>query len=345
VGEQRCPRCGEPRIGNFAFCRGCGFDFDQTTEMAAPAVDASALPTDVGPRGPAGSAVPSTFPVSPQTAGSTSQGAAAFEPGRPWWRRRSGVATIALAIVVMLTAIGYVGQQSSGSPASPLAVVSSTPHPPATSPTARAPAAATDSATQPSPSVSSSVSSSPSAILALVRIPKLDATIAGATKIRYFSVAGTSPNQLLDQVVAKSKPFCKTEDTLACVMNSYDARWVTTTYFATGACQVTSERVTLTSTVSLPRWTAPARVQPALVTWWKKMFAHFAWHEGQHIKIQRAYDSRLASLLVGQRCSAAQAIVRKWQRSLQAAQDAFDRKDRSWPYPDYTGPGGFYGTP
>ena len=144
-------------------------------------------------------------------------------------------------------------------------------------------------------------------------------------------------------IVERSKPLCKSDDTLACVVNSYQPKWIETTNRSTGSCKVTSLRITLKSTVSLPRWTGPSRVQPALITWWKAFADHLAWHEGQHIAIQKSYDSKLKSLLVGHRCSSARGIIAKWERSLQAAQDQFDVKDQAWPYPDYDGPGGFLG--
>jgi hypothetical protein len=73
------------------------------------------------------------------------------------------------------------------------------------------------------------------------------------------------------------------------------------------------------------------------------MVDHMAWHEGQHIRIQRAADVKLVKRLNGARCSAANRIYRKWTRQTQAAQDRFDAEDRSWPYPEYTGPGGWFG--
>ena len=122
-------------------------------------------------------------------------------------------------------------------------------------------------------------------------------------------------------------------------------RWTTRTNLVTGSCVITSASVRLKSTVALPRWKAPHLVQPALVAWWKPVIKHFAWHEAQHIKIARSYNSKLKSQLVGHKCSAAKEIIRKWERSLTKAQAKFDRKDLSWqPYVvPYTGPGGYFG--
>ena len=74
------------------------------------------------------------------------------------------------------------------------------------------------------------------------------------------------------------------------------------------------------------------------------MADHMAWHEGQHIKIQKSYDAKLTKLMAGHRCSSVNAIDKKWKKSLKAAQHKFDAKDALWPYPEYTGPGGYFGT-
>ena len=119
---------------------------------------------------------------------------------------------------------------------------------------------------------------------------------------------------------------------LACVVwKSGGYRWINRTNPLTGSCRVTSATVVKpTSTVNLPQWVGPARVKPALLTWWTTVLDHFAWHEGQHIKIEQSYEKRLPSLLNGHRCSAARTIIRRWERDLNAAQHTFDVKDYSW---------------
>ena len=82
--------------------------------------------------------------------------------------------------------------------------------------------------------------------------------------------------------------------------------------------------------MSLPRWVGPARVEPALLVWWKQVLDHFAWHEGQHIKIEKSFDKKLRPLLIGHKCSSAKTIIKHWQGSMEAAQDRFDAKDLSW---------------
>ena len=75
------------------------------------------------------------------------------------------------------------------------------------------------------------------------------------------------------------------------------------------------------------------------------MVDHMAWHEGQHIKIQKSYDEKLKKMMVGQECSTAKKIYKNWGEAVHAAHDKFDAKDALWPYPVYTGPGGCFGTP
>ena len=75
------------------------------------------------------------------------------------------------------------------------------------------------------------------------------------------------------------------------------------------------------------------------------MVHHMAWHEAQHIKIQKSYDAKLKTLMAGKKCSSANKIFKKWDRSVKAAQDKFDAKDKKWTYPEYTGPGGWYRSP
>ena len=41
-------------------------------------------------------------------------------------------------------------------------------------------------------------------------------------------------------------------------------------------------------------------------------------------------------------CDRVQGIINDWSKDAKAAQRAFDRKD-DWPYPRYTGPGGWDG--
>ena len=183
---------------------------------------------------------------------------------------------------------------------------------------------------EPTPEPKPAATPSPLSPSGLAVLPKLSKTIPGATKVRYFPIAGETVRELVDQTVAKSAAPCKHADTLACVSLGGNIRWINTTNGLTGTCTVTSVTVTRTPTVFLPRWVRPHRVQPALITWWTQVLDHFAWHEGRHIKIQQSFDKKLRPALIGHRCSSARSIIRRWERRVDAAQHKFDVSDYSW---------------
>ncbi len=62
--------------------------------------------------------------------------------------------------------------------------------------------------------------SNPSADSVHCPVAQVVAKVAGATKVKYFTVKGESPAALLDDVVLRSKASCKSADTLACVFES-----------------------------------------------------------------------------------------------------------------------------
>lgn len=255
------------------------------------------------------------------------------------------------AILVIL-AVAVIGCQSSDVPTPSNVAVAATPvstlspRPTATAvPSApavetRSPTPTSTPTTIPTPTASPTLPPTEG----LVALPKLSESVAGASKVKYFEVTGDSPNALILDVVKRSEKKCDTDDALACVRLPYSIRWTTLTNRATGACRISTATVGLNPTVYLPRWVRPARVHPALLSWWRKMLDHMAWHEGQHIKIQKTYDTKLKSLMRGRKCASANAIIKKWGKSVDAAQDKFDAKDALWPYPKYEGPGGWYGT-
>ena len=94
----------------------------------------------------------------------------------------------------------------------------------------------------------------------------------------------------------------------------------------------------------MPRWTKPSRVYPELLAWWRKVLDHISWHEGQHIKIQKTFQRQVEDVAGWQGLLSSRRDPQEVEADVTRAQDAFDSKDRSWVYPTYTGPGGFYGT-
>jgi predicted secreted Zn-dependent protease len=165
--------------------------------------------------------------------------------------------------------------------------------------------------------------------------PVPTAKVTATKKTRYFKVYGTSPGKLLDSTVARSERVCGSADTLACVRQSRDIEWTMSAAASSTTCRITSVAVRLKSTVWLPRWVKSSSAPDGLTAWWRAMVKHFTWHEGQHISIEKKYDKKLGTLLVGKACKSANKILRKWAKSVDKAQAKFDAKDASWPYPVY----------
>jgi predicted secreted Zn-dependent protease len=195
------------------------------------------------------------------------------------------------------------------------------------------PAATPAPVSTPAPTAVPLATRPPVATTTLVALPNLSKPIPGASKVAYFKVTGNTPSQIVAQIVAKSAKPChsKTHDVLACVTwKGGGERWIETTNRSTGSCTVTSlTMVKSISTVHLPQLVGK-KVQPALLAWWKPVVDHFAWHEGQHIKIDQNYDKKLRPLLIGHRCSAARGIIHRWEHKLDAAQHKFDVSDYHW---------------
>jgi hypothetical protein len=111
-----CPRCGTKRVGNFRFCRSCGFDFDrdeqerdstQESPTASPVVTASPVqpPPPVVP-------VPRVDPIqasAPTTSRSVTR--SAVGGASRWWRglSRQGKFTAAVLAVLLLAGLAAAG--------------------------------------------------------------------------------------------------------------------------------------------------------------------------------------------------------------------------------------------
>ena len=328
-----CPTCGTPRIGSFRYCRSCGLDYDTLTGSESTSGSPASPPVVERP----------AASIDPTAAGSSVAVAGDPDPSARTRRSRRLVAivgTIIVAVIVGGLAVGGIAAGPSASP-DPAALPSAAPVAVAV---AVATASATPSVAVATPSPTPIPTASPPPPPALVALPRLTEKVPGVTTVKYFPVNAASPAGLLDNVVLRSKASCKSADTLACVDQRDSIRWTERTRLATGACTIVAPKVSLRSTVYLPQWVGPKQVQPALLEWWKRMVDHLAWHEAQHIKIEKSWDSKLKTMMVGRKCSSANSIIRKWQASRSAAQDAFDVKDASWPYPAFTGPGGWFGT-
>jgi predicted secreted Zn-dependent protease len=131
-------------------------------------------------------------------------------------------------------------------------------------------------------------------------------------------------------------------DSLACFHDVYEWTYMGSTDSKSGVCKITSVNLVATYTITLPRWSGPAQVPTALVSWWKPVLAHFVWHESQHLAIAQSYfDSLRAAILAGPCTDAGStAAFKAAQLPLTAAQAAFDAAQQAanWQWPPYSGP-------
>jgi hypothetical protein len=67
------------------------------------------------------------------------------------------------------------------------------------------------------------------------------------------------------------------------------------------------------------------------------MFDRIAAHEARHIRIADASLGKLRRQVVGRPCETFQATFGRWSADLNAAQQAFDRRDAPRPLPPYRG--------
>jgi predicted secreted Zn-dependent protease len=171
-----------------------------------------------------------------------------------------------------------------------------------------------------------------------VRLPVISADVPGATRVRYFSIRAENPRQLLRRATKGAGPYCSSHRAVACVSLRTRPRTRYRVDPDTGACRIIDVTVSLQAVVFLPRWTKPRRVYPELVTWWRTVHRHAAWHEGRHIEIQKRHIARLPGMLVGKPCRATKRVLDRWSRTVNAAHDAFDRREKARPLPPYTGP-------
>jgi hypothetical protein len=102
MGDSRfCAQCGTPRTGALSFCRNCGYNYDAET----PIVSTPERPTT------------SSTPVPPAFAAATA--VTAVPRAEPkWYRRRLGIAGIAVAVFVLLGVIGQLTGASAPAAAS-----------------------------------------------------------------------------------------------------------------------------------------------------------------------------------------------------------------------------------
>ena len=172
-----------------------------------------------------------------------------------------------------------------------------------------------------------------------VSLPRFPVSIKGAT-IVWFGISGDNPGALIASDEAASSVACDMES-LACFHDTYKWNSSRSVDPKSGVCKITSVNLNATYTITLPRWSAPAKVPAALVAWWKQVLAHFVWHESQHLAIARSYAASIkAAIMAGPCTNSGLAAAKAALARLAKAQDAFDaaQKTANWQWPSYTGP-------
>jgi predicted secreted Zn-dependent protease len=100
-----------------------------------------------------------------------------------------------------------------------------------------------------------------------------------------------------------------------------------------GRCTITESNIKARFTIHFPRWNAPKRVPARLLAWWRDVVVFIRDHEATHIRISRDYVKKLNARLRGAACREADAIITKWAKQLNSAQEEFDRVEYAKPWP------------
>jgi predicted secreted Zn-dependent protease len=179
----------------------------------------------------------------------------------------------------------------------------------------------------PSPSPSPSPQASPEPVVQMTRVPDIRAHVPGATRVRYMNVRGADPRQLTRSVKRAVASRCKSHAALACTRWRLSAIPTVSQDVVSGRCVVTGVRVPQTSVAYIPRWTAPRQVSQATAWWWRKVVRRIGRHEAQRIRVLQAHIERLSDRVVGLPCSDFERVQRRWVRSVEREQRAFDRHE------------------
>ena len=181
----------------------------------------------------------------------------------------------------------------------------------------------------------------------LIPHPDFAVKLKGARMV-YYSVKGTSASQLADDwaELSSKKKYCGKIDyewhsgsrqTTSCLKLKWSATTTERTNTATGSCVVVGVDIKPRFTMPIARWTGPALVPRVLVDWWKDTQRYVRDHEAGHLKVDRAWFKKLRARLDGAACSKVDGIYKKWSKQLEAAQEAYDKREYArsdWPpYP------------
>lgn len=177
----------------------------------------------------------------------------------------------------------------------------------------------------------------------MASLPSLSVKVSGVT-IKYFPIEGDTVHELDVSLANGGVRACGVINyewhegdnrPAACSVTGFsdvDAAIEQRTN-AAGKCTITESNIKARFTIHFPRWNAPKRVPRRLLAWWRDVVVFIRDHEATHIRISRDYVKKLNTRLTGASCRDADAIIAKWAKQLNSAQEEFDRVEYSKPWP------------
>ncbi len=88
----------------------------------------------------------------------------------------------------------------------------------------------------------------------------------------------------------------------------WDLEWTYAEQRSGKSCTLRDVRVTLSVTMTLPRWNPPADASARLVAAWRDYLDHVKLHEAGHRAIAEQYAHRLLTTLTGLRAASCDAV-------------------------------------
>ncbi len=182
----------------------------------------------------------------------------------------------------------------------------------------------------------------------LVPLPRFTVSIKGVRSI-YYGVKGDRSSVLIDRWAATSSraKYCGRIDyswysgsgqTSSCIKAESSVHYSNAYDDWSGSCTITSVSARWSFSMPIARWSGPSLVPRLLIPWWKATLRYVRDHEARHVAIYSKWTKVLPGRVVGHSCASANSIVSKWMRQVNAAQEAFDKKDcarNDWPVPPY----------
>jgi predicted secreted Zn-dependent protease len=157
-------------------------------------------------------------------------------------------------------------------------------------------------------------SSSPKPALAPAPAPASAAAAATlpapsvANQVQYYDIEGSSLAELREQIRRLGpKSGAESED----AQTIWDLEWTYDAAPGPGGCVMRNVRVTLTLTVTLPRWAPPRDVPAAVLQGWQTYLQHLKLHESGHQAIAQRNARDLMAALMGMRATGCDELSRQ----------------------------------